>query len=706
MKYYDLRALLSSGKQVFTVTDPSPSFQVANVGDRPYIEPMFEKAIFETERPTIILVSAVGASGKTALARRISNDLRLPLLDLGLHKPVGDNTLTGLLTHSFDVQDISNVFGGLGTGNYGVIIDGVDEGRSKTTEKAFEAFLDDVIKLSKKAKATTFVLLGRTQILDESWVYLTDKGISAALISISPFNLEQARHYIDTFTGAAESAYANQYTTARNIILEKLGTAFADHTAAKSQDFLSFIGYPPVLDAIVALLKEERNYHKLLEALSDPGGGNVEVALLDRIARYILNREREEKVIPNIIKPLIEDAPRHLKDRVTSSIFSIEEQCQRLIAHCLGKRLRLSSIGEPALDEHYEDQLSSWLPEHPFVSGSEFRNAVFEALAVATAMCDGKARLAPLVDQYLATHKHSYHLVYMLDIASKDRQLPINAVGPLFAAAMEFQSAFSQVELHLDGTAWSEDPDDSTGSGKADIAIDIDVLMGPLASTEPKSFSFTGQVTSADTIQLGSRLSSTFVSVPCSIGIGGTQELELTSPVEISARSIAVDARSLIVRTAPQQKAEPQPVLFDAQRLASRLESITTNGIPLTFSLATLDDVRYPAVQYSEKSSEPPADPLLRQKYFRLKRILLEFRSHSKGSLAKYRHKIEHERVLKNRTGAAVLEKLVADGILKLSGVMYHLEPDNLSKHIGISWLDLRKGRMATSLTDYLRSIP
>lgn len=706
MKYYDLRAMLSSGKQVFTVTDPSPSFQVANVRGRPYVEPMFEKAIFETERPAVILISAVGASGKTALARRLSSDVGLPLLDLGLHKPVGDNTLTGLLTHSFDVQDISNVFGGLGTGNYGVIIDGVDEGRSKTTEKAFEAFLDDLIKLSKKATATTFVLLGRTHILDESWVYLTDKGISAALISISPFNLEQAAEYIDTFTGAANSAYADQYSTARNVILEKLGTAFADHTTAKSQDFLSFIGYPPVLDAIVALLREERNYHKLLEALSDPEAGNVEIALLDRIARYILNREREEKVIPNIIKPLIEDAPGHLKDRVTSSVFSVEEQCERLIAHCLGIPLRLSSIGEPALDEHYEDQLSSWLPEHPFVSGSGFRNAVFEALAIATAMCDGKTRLVPLVDQYLATHKHSYHLVYMLDITSKDRQLPINAVGPLFAAAMEFQSAFSQVELHLDGPAWSEDPDDRAESAKTDIAIDIDILMGPIGSAEPKSFSFAGQVTSADTIQLGSRLSSTFVSVPCSIRLGGTQELELTSPVEISARSITLDAKSLIVRAASQHKAEPQPVLLDAQRLVSRLEAITTNGIPMTFSLATLEDVRYPAVQHSEKSSEPPADPLLRQKYFRLKRILLEFRSHSKGSLAKYRHKIEHERVLKNKTGEAVLKKLVADGILKLRGVMYHLEPENLSRHIGISWLDLRKGRMASSLTDYLRSIP
>ncbi len=112
-------------------------------------------------------MSAVGATGKTALSEQLSRDLQLPLLDLAKHKPVGDNTLTGLLTHAFDVKDISSVFAGLASGEYGVIIDGVDEGRSKTTDKAFEAFLDDIAKLSRAHSPTTFLMLGRTKILDE-----------------------------------------------------------------------------------------------------------------------------------------------------------------------------------------------------------------------------------------------------------------------------------------------------------------------------------------------------------------------------------------------------------------------------------------------------------------------------------------------------------------------------------------------------------
>lgn len=34
---------------------------------------------------------------------------------------------------------------------FGIIVDGIDEGRSKTSEKAFEAFLDDLTRRCKGA---------------------------------------------------------------------------------------------------------------------------------------------------------------------------------------------------------------------------------------------------------------------------------------------------------------------------------------------------------------------------------------------------------------------------------------------------------------------------------------------------------------------------------------------------------------------------
>lgn len=264
---------------------------------------------YEHERPAVILISAVGATGKSTLAQVLSNETELPLLDLSKHKPVGDNTLTGLLTSAFNVADLSNIFEGLGKGSYAVLIDGIDEGRSKTTEKAFEAFLDDIAKLCSGSRNASFVLLGRTQILEDCWLYLSDKNINAGLISISAFDLDSARKYVDAFTGKLGSSHEAQYIEVRELILSKLGSAFSAGNTGANQDFLSFIGYPPVLDAIATLLKQESNYHRLRIVIEGTGSDNVETDLLLRIAEYILQREKEQKVEPNILKPLVSEMP-------------------------------------------------------------------------------------------------------------------------------------------------------------------------------------------------------------------------------------------------------------------------------------------------------------------------------------------------------------------------------------------------------------
>lgn len=140
MNYYHLKSIFLSSKVQFDLSKPSESFFVAEERDVPYIEPEFEKILFETEQPPILLISAVGATGKTALASALSAQTVLPLLDLSKHKPVGDNTLTGLLTNAYELRDISGILEGLSQGTYGIIIDGVDEVDRKQQEKLLMHF--------------------------------------------------------------------------------------------------------------------------------------------------------------------------------------------------------------------------------------------------------------------------------------------------------------------------------------------------------------------------------------------------------------------------------------------------------------------------------------------------------------------------------------------------------------------------------------
>ena len=84
---------------------------------------------------------------------------------------------------------------------------------------------------------------------------------------------------------------------------------------------------------------------------------------------------------------------------------------------------------------------------------------------------------------------------------------------------------------------------------------------------------------------------------------------------------------------------------------------------------------------------------------------MLSLRSHSKGSLARFKSKIEHKRILKNDEGRRVLDALVRDNILYLNENFYHWNPDTASKCVGVTWEALRKGEMNDMLYNYLEKI-
>jgi hypothetical protein len=697
--YYNLKSIIASQKTPFPMRMVSESFCLAPKREQPYIEPTFSKVVYDLERPAIILISAVGATGKTALAQVLSNETGLPLLDLGKHKPVGDNTLTGLLTNAFRVEDLSKIFEGLGKGTFGVIIDGIDEGRSKTTEKAFEAFLDDIVRLCPDSKNTTFVLLGRTQILEECWLYLTGKGATTGLVSISPFDLDRARKYIDVFTEGMKSTQVDQYIEVRENILSRLGSAFGASSASADENFLSFIGYPPVLDAIVTLLTEEKNYHRVLGDLEETALNDVETNLLWRIGHYILRREKEEKVLPNIVRPLVSGMPA--QDAIVGRVFEPEEQSLRLISYCLGRQITLNQIEEPLINEKYEAQLVSWLHEHPFINGRQFRNAVFESMILAILIASGNPLSEELVLEYTSTHKFNYHLVYLLDIVAPSKNVPLPFLHILLGSALEFRSTTTSIEMRVDGV----EPDRSqfTSGQSSIVETEIEIIM---SKEKGKSKSFTFQSVLGDTpsVRLGNRLSTISVSLPREVILSGQQELELTAPVEIYAAKIVLSSPAMVLKH-PTPATDDDHVLLEAQSLESTVANILTNGVDLALAISDRSGLTYPSVLYVQQRTQLPTDPLLKDKYLRLKRILMSFRSHSRGSMARYKHKIENDRVLSNDTGWAVLRRLQQDGIVTLSGNFYFLNPESVDAHLGVSWSDLRKGTISEKLLRYLQAI-
>jgi hypothetical protein len=266
---------------------------------------------------------------------------------------------------------------------------------------------------------------------------------------------------------------------------------------------------------------------------------------------------------------------------------------------------------------------------------------------------------------------------------------------------MEFRSTTTSIEIHVDGSR--ADDLDAGGFRSDGVETEIEILLDN-DREQSKTYFFRSKLGGVTTVALGRRLSTAYVDLPIEVTLAGSQDVELTAPVEISALRVVIATPTLILRHAMPSAADDY-VLLEADRIDSTAGTIVTNGVSLTLSTSDESGLVYPAVRYFRQAEDLPLDPLLREKYMRLKRILVHFRSHSKGALAKYKGKIEHERVLRNELGWAILGRLLQDQVLSLSGRLYYLQPDNVDRFLGVSYDDLRKGRSSERMLQYMQSI-
>ena len=265
---------------------------------------------------------------------------------------------------------------------------------------------------------------------------------------------------------------------------------------------------------------------------------------------------------------------------------------------------------------------------------------------------------------------------------------------------MEFRSPVASVELHVDGSRAN-----TLHSDDADITVETEIeVLGGEQKEASISFLFTSTVDLTSVVCLGSRLSSAYVSLPCEVLLSGAQEVELLAPIKISATRIHLQSPVLVLRPKTGPTVDNY-VALEADGLKSSVTSIVRNGVDLNIAVTDRSGVIYPTVQFVEDRAPTPADPALNEKFLRLKRILVHFRSHSRGKLAKYRAKIEHERVLGRESGPALLNRLLIDGILTQDESFYFLEPANVDRHLGVSWDSLKKGRTSEKLLRYLSAI-
>jgi hypothetical protein len=714
MNFDDLLAALPAcpGPSNAPLSTPTPAFRYHSTGALDFVGPTLSERgdTKMSATPDILVISAPGAVGKSTLARELAYRKGAPLLDLAEEDTVGAHSVLGRLTSSFGSYSYSTA---LSQGKLFLVIDALDEGRLKANETGFTAFLKDLAMLAGQKGCCKAVLLGRTHVAEAAWLQLTDLKVDVNIITIDPFSDQQAAEYVDLRmkriggSGAATAAvHIEKYRETRDAIFSQLRSAFAglgnltlDHEAR------GFLGYAPVLDAVATLLAKESNFGAVLEELRR-GDSHVQIkaiGLLAKIVERILTREQDEKVSKNI-QPVLASVAAQRQWGDWGALYSQTEQCARLLAVVLKTDAPKFHSEVPAeIVSAYEERLKPFVNEHPFLRDASVpANTVFEAYLFAKALVHNVGGFREDVELKMLDvgYKPSRLLAdfYRLLLGERNVGVPPAHIGLLHEALQAGESPAQHLRVTIEGL----DPEDADANKPGVAECEFEYIDE--AGESRASWQLEVDIKSSSEFSFRRYLRDASVIVPCTVALGdGGKEFEVGPAVRVRCAKLRIPSDALVVGgvTRIHSVEEASAVVLESLAFESGITA-RPKVHAVGFQVAWPGAERFPWTEFRIAGSAQ-AGTDLHEAYRRFRRIVMTLRSHSKGSLARFKAKIEHQRVLQGPLGQDLLDKLKKDGVLRLDGNMYRLEPKPADEHVGTSWHDLKTGIASDRLERYLK---
>ena len=312
----------------------------------------------------IMLFSAPGATGKSALAKFVSFSKKALLWDLSKEK-IANHSFSGMLVESLGTKLFSEFTNGLETGDAVLIIDALDEAEMISGRVAIETLLTDLRAVCINSVCPNVILFARTETAHfiKEFYSKDSTRLEIAHYEISFFEESDAIEFIkykisqtSDITPATEKWIKEQFAVIKQTIDK-------DESAIKS-----FLGYAPVLEALAVYFIDEPNTMKLLLHTQDSTNAFCQ------IMKYILDREKA-KVVGGFKHRCQKEFPSFAN---WESLYSEEEQIKRIAYYLIFNstdydNCRLDLPNELAAE--YGELIESFLKDHPFIRVSAKENS-------------------------------------------------------------------------------------------------------------------------------------------------------------------------------------------------------------------------------------------------------------------------------------------------------------------------------------------
>ena len=332
-----------------------------------FIEPTVQDVKINNKLPTkgskFVLFSAPGATGKSTLARHISQKYNALYWDLSKVK-LGTNSFIGTVLSAVGNENFSKYISDLSNSRAFLVIDALDEAEIVSGRNMLNNFILEINENINDCVSPCIVLLSRTETAQFIVSLCSEHRIALNHYEIGFFSEDKSKEFlqksIDAKTKADFECIETYYHAVSEHISESEGT--------------SLLGYAPVLEAIAKNIKENNNRSKLTSNLTSK---QSYISIISKIMDSLLKREHE-KVKDAFIKGHSEKYPYFTN---WDNVYSEEEQLNRIMSYILlddpTNDIRCDFLPDDMIDDYYTI-IESFIPQHPFITNSISRNKAID----------------------------------------------------------------------------------------------------------------------------------------------------------------------------------------------------------------------------------------------------------------------------------------------------------------------------------------
>ncbi|MYW60051.1 MULTISPECIES: hypothetical protein [unclassified Streptomyces] len=654
--------------------------------------------------PSLILITAPAAVGKTTAAHYLSHTLRAPIVDLStLH--VGSNALEGALWKSMSPRKAGNFVEEMKGGRATLIVDALDEAEIRSGQANFQAFLRDVAETASDMSGNpAMIMLSRAESVRSLTGLFKERNLQYSHFEILPFGRAQAETYLDSrmvevYAASGKEAmhrrYVAPYEKARDTLFSLLASVISSGTSDIWEDpsVRDFLGYAPVLDVAAEFLAVD-NFTTLHRDFSSSEAveGTAHWHLVAQVIDHLLVREQDKFVTQFVETAEFES---YGDRRLSAALYAPEEQCTRLLDYVenIPTSVELPALLPERLREPYEVAVTAQLVNHPFLRGSRWFNVIFRdyvtARSLASVTTAGDAG-ASIRSRLLSSEwKHSPMFAYFTHALTQVKGVSVSTChSELFGALYESFKSMCVAGDTLHFTAGRHGNRLVASYAVSSKRQHETVLaMGPLTFA-----SYEGNLT----LTFPRELSNAEIYEVPEVMLGGEgSSFKFGPSVYIACHDLLVVAKDIQVFGTGDES--EMSVLLNVANLISENVKIRVESAQLHL---LCDDLSYPWTQYQKKLNPSKLRSDAREAsalYLELRRIVLRFKDAKKGEAALFQPFVDNLIIGENRRARTALDFLQSIGCVELRNSMYLLDLAEFAK-LGISRPQLRELEMSEAV--------